>query len=106
MYIPLPLRLTLFYTLVLGAALGVFGTLVYNQAEQRAYADLKGALSSRAASVQLGKDIMVTGSFPNTHFPIILPGVDSLQSSSIAIEVLDSQLHLLATTTGTQPPAY
>ena len=34
MYIPLQLRLTLFYTLVLGLALWFFGHTVYAQAEQ------------------------------------------------------------------------
>ncbi len=102
MYIPLPLRLTLFYALILGVALGVFGTIVYNQAEQRAYADLKETLSSRAASVRLGKDVMASEAIPDNRLPIILPSVDGLQSSSVAIEVLDNQLHLLATTTNTQ----
>ncbi len=95
MYIPLPLRLTLFYALVLGGALGVFGTLVYNQAEQRAYADLRDTLSSRAASVRLGKDILFPNAFPDNR-PLILPDVNGAQS--VAIEVLDNHLNLLATT--------
>src|SRR6266516_6545551 len=93
MYIPLPLRLTLFYALILGVALGVFGTIVYNQAEQRAYADLKETLSSRAASMRLGKDVMASEAIPDNRLPIILPSVDGLQSSSVAIEVLDNHLH-------------
>jgi two-component system, OmpR family, sensor kinase len=101
MYIPLPLRLTLFYALILAGALGVFGTLVYNQAEQRAYTDLRETLSSRAASVRLGKDIL----FPNAlseNRPLILPDVNGVQS--VAIEVLDNQLHLLATTSSQNSP--
>ncbi len=98
MYIPLPLRLTLFYALVLGGALGVFGAIVYNQAEQRAYADLRDTLSSRAASVRLGKDILFPNVIPDNRLPVILPNVDGAQS--VAIEVLDNQLHLLATTSG------
>lgn len=95
MYIPLPLRLTLFYALVLGGALGIFGTLVYNQAEQRAYADLRDTLSSRAASVRLGKDILFPNAFADNR-PLILPDVNGAQS--VAIEVLDNHLQLLATT--------
>ncbi len=102
MYIPLPLRLTLFYALVLGGALGVFGTIVYNQAEQRAYTDLRGTLRSRAASVRLGKDILSLNPSPDNG-PIILPNVDD-KGQSVAIEVLDNQLHLIATTSGQNSP--
>ncbi len=101
MYIPLPLRLTLFYAIVLGGALGVFGTLVYNQAEQRAYADLRDTLSNRAASVRLGKDILFPNAFPGNK-PLILPDVNGTQS--VAIEVLDNHLHLLATTSAQNSP--
>jgi two-component system, OmpR family, sensor kinase len=101
MYIPLPLRLTLFYALVLGGALGAFGTLVYNQAEQRAYADLRDTLSSRAASVRLGKDILAPNAFPDNR-PLILPDVNGAQS--VAIEVLDNHLHLLAATSSQNSP--
>lgn len=101
MYIPLPLRLTLFYALVLGGALGVFGTLVYNQAEQHAYADLRDTLSSRAASVRLGKDILFPNAFADNR-PLILPNVNGAQS--VAIEVLDNHLNLLATTSAQNSP--
>ena len=97
MYIPLPLRLTFFYTLLLGLALFFFGRTVYIQAEQRAYRDLDNTLNSRAASVQLGKDLF-NGS-PHTS-PITLPSVDGLGTGGVAIEVLDSNLNLLATTAG------
>jgi len=99
MYIPLQLRLALFYTFLLGLALLFFGNIVYTQAEQRAYRDLDNALSSRAASVRLGKFLACSGVNPNpTSPPPILPGVDSLGSGGIAIEVLDDHLQLLATT--------
>jgi two-component system OmpR family sensor kinase len=99
MFIPLQLRLTLFYTLLLGVALLFFGNIVYTQAEQRAYHDLDNALSSRAASVRLGKFLACSGVNPNPNSPPpILPGVDSLGSGGIAIEVLDDHLQLLATT--------
>src|SRR5947209_2590113 len=97
MYIPLQLRLTLFYTLVLGVALWFFGQTVFMQAEQRAYSDLDTNLSSRAASVRLGKDLFVSN--PNT-LPLILPSVDSLGTGGVSIEVLDEKLALLATTSG------
>jgi two-component system OmpR family sensor kinase len=99
MFIPLQLRLTLFYTLLLGLALLFFGNIIYTQAEQRAYRDLDNALSSRAASVRLGKFLACSGVNPNpTSPPPILPGVDSLGTGGIAIEVLDDHLQLLATT--------
>ena len=70
MYIPLPLRLTLLYALIVGMALWFFGNTVYTQAEQRAYRDLDNALSSRAASVRLGK--ILSCSSPNPNTPLIL----------------------------------
>jgi two-component system, OmpR family, sensor kinase len=99
MYIPLQLRLTLFYTLVLGVALWFFGQTVYAQAEQRAYSDLDNTLSSRAASVRLGKDLFASNLNANA-LPLILPSVDSLGTGGVSIEVLDKQFSLLATTTG------
>ncbi len=99
MYIPLPLRLTLFFTLLLGVALLFFGNMVYAQAEQRAYRDLDDALSSRAASVRLGKFLDCPGANPHpSSSPATLPSVDGLGTGGIAIEVLDDKLHLLATT--------
>jgi len=97
MYFPLQLRLTLFYALLLGIALWIFGSIVYTQAQQRAYSDLDNALSSRAASVRLGKDLFINQNSGNP--PSTLPSVDGLGSGGVAIEVLDNQLHLLATTT-------
>src|SRR5215831_17613575 len=99
LYIPLPLRLTLFFTLLLGAALLFFGNIVYTQAEQRAYHDLDDALSSRAASVRLGKILGCFSAAPTTP-PLTLPSVDGLGTGGVAIEILDDQLHLLATTAG------
>ena len=99
MYIPLQLRLTLFYTLVLGLALWFFGQNVYTQARDRAYTDLDNTLSSRAASVSLGKDL--AGSVPGSNtIQSILQGVDGLGTGGVAIEVLDSNLTLLASATG------
>ena len=92
----LPLRLTLFYTLILAVALSFFGYIVYNQATQRAYSDLDTALSDRAHTVQLGKDILSQSAASS---PLALPGVDGLATDSIAIEVLDSHLNLLASNT-------
>ena len=103
MYIPLQLRLTFFYTLVLGLALWFFGHTVYSQAEQRAYNDLDSTLSTRAASVSLGKNL--TCSNPaSSSVPCTLPSVDALGTGGVAIEVLDKNMHLLATTTGTGDP--
>ncbi len=95
MYIPLQLRLTLFYALLLGLALLIFGNIVYTQAEQRAYSDLDATLSSRAASVSLGKDLLFSS---NPTTPFLLPGVDQLGTGGVSIEVLDRTFHLLATT--------
>ena len=105
MYIPLHLRLTLFYILLLGLALLFFGNIVYSQAEQRAYHDLDNALSSRAASVRLGKFLACYGANPNSNLPPpTLPGVDGLGTGGIAIEVLDDHLQLLATTDNSDNP--
>ena len=101
MYIPLQLRLTLVYGTLLGLALLIFGNVVYHQAEQRAYRDLDTALSSRAASVIIGKDFLVDqqgGIFPLKN------SINGLGSGNIAIEVLDSHLRLLASTTYTIAP--
>jgi two-component system, OmpR family, sensor kinase len=101
MYIPLPLRLTLFYAFIVGLALWFFGITVYNQAEQRVYNDLDNTLSNRAASVRLGKDLFP--GFPSTTAsPLILPSVDGLGAGGVAIEVFDDQQRLLATTIGDQ----
>ena len=98
MYIPLPLRLTLLYALIMGLALWFFGNTVYTQAGQRAYHDLDNTLSSRAASVRLGKILSCSAPNPNTS-PLPLPSVDGLGTGGVAIEVLDDQSRLLATTT-------
>ncbi len=98
MYIPLQVRLTLFYVLLLGLALWFFGQIVYTQAEQRAYSNLDDVLSSRAASVRLGK-LLASGNAP--ELPAILSSVDSAGTNGVAIEVLDSKLNLLATTSDT-----
>ena len=100
MSLSLPLRLTLFYALLLGLALGGFGFLVYHQAEQRAYSDLDALLSNRADSVVLGKDLISNTLPPGSNYslPIRLPGVNALGSDGVAIEVLDAHLTLLAST--------
>jgi len=97
MYIPLQLRLTLFYTLVLGLALWFFGYTVYIQAEQRAYKDLDDTLRSRAASVRLSKDLFIAES-NSGKLPFTLSSVDALGTGGVAIEVLDNRMTLLATT--------
>src|SRR5579885_749367 len=96
MYLPLPLRLTIFYTLILALALLFFGHTVYDQAAQRAYADLDATLSNRAESVQLGKDMVIMN---GNSSPMSLPGTDGLAPDGVAIEVLDNHLHLLASNT-------
>src|SRR5260221_3952785 len=96
MCFPLQLRLTLFYAVLLGLALWFFGNTVYTQAEQRAYTDLDTTLSSRAASVSLGKGLL-TGQY-KAALPNLLQSVDELGSGGVAIEVLDNNLNLLATT--------
>ena len=76
MYIPLQLRLTFFYAILLGLALWFFGSTVYTQAEQRSYHDLDNTLSSRAASVRLGKDIFANQN--PQQLPLTLPSGDGL----------------------------
>ncbi len=99
MYVPLQFRLTFLYVLLLALALWFFGSIVYTQAAQRAYSDLDSTLSSRAASVQLGKNLVLQNG-PINNLPAILPGIAGSGTEGVAIEVLDSQLHLLATTDG------
>ena len=101
MYFPIQLRMTLFYATLLVILIWLFGTLVFTQAQQRAYDDLDNTLRSRAASVKLGKDILFNQN--SSSLPFILPGVDSFGSGGIALEVLDNHLHLLATTSSNQP---
>ena len=98
MYFPLQLRLALFYAILLGIALWIFGSTVYAQAEQRAYRDLDNTLSSRAASVRLGKDLLASSNNSN-NAPISLQSINGLGTGGVAIEVLDNNLNLLATTT-------
>src|SRR5579885_3154508 len=106
MYIPLHLRLTFFYALTLGAALWFFGSTAYNQAQQRynqdqqqALQDLDQTLSSRAASVQLGKFLFCTPP-SGQQGSVLLPSVDGLGTGGVAIEVLDDKLDPIATTMG------
>ena len=73
---------------------------MYSQAQLRAYKDLDDALRSRASSVRLGKDLLVNQN--SSNLPFLLPTIDGLGSGNIAIEVLDNQLNLLATTSGNQ----
>ena len=103
MYVPLQVRLTLFYVVVLGVALWFFGYTVYGQSEQRAYRDLDTLLSTRAQSVQLGKSL---GCFNTTNGTFTtLSSVDALGTGGVAIEVLDEHMHLLVSTSG-QPDAF
>lgn len=99
MSLPLPLRLSLFYTLLLGLSLSGFGYLVYHQAEQRAYSDLDSLLKNRAVSIKLGKDLFFASSGANASQPFKLPGVNELGADGVAIEIFDTHLTLLATTT-------
>jgi signal transduction histidine kinase len=95
MYIPLQLRLTFFYGLLVGIALLIFGNVVYTQAEQRAFRDLDNALSSRAASVQIGKELLIQQNLPS----VLKNSINGLGGGDIAIQVLDAHLKLIATTT-------
>ncbi|QBD82172.1 sensor histidine kinase [Ktedonosporobacter rubrisoli] len=99
--IPLSVRLTLLLMGILALALLTFCQLTYIQAEQRAWQDLDLSLSSRAASVRLGKDLLMKAG-QDASIPRLLPGVDTLGRGAISIEVLDSHLQLLATTANQQ----
>ncbi|HEX7737242.1 MAG TPA: ATP-binding protein [Ktedonobacteraceae bacterium] len=101
MSLPLPLRLALFYTLLLGLCLAGFGWLVYYQAQQRAYHDLDSLLKTRAASVKMGKDLFANA---NAGQPFKLPGVNELGADGVAVEIFDTNLKLLATTSDVSSP--
>src|SRR5258707_15703383 len=96
MYFPLQLRLTLFYAVLLGLALWFFGNTVYTQAEQRAYRDLDTTLSSRAASVSLGKGLLSGQN--KAALPNLLQSVDELGSGGGDIEGWGSNMNTLAQT--------
>src|SRR5260370_32973274 len=96
MYFPLQLRLSLFYAILLGLALWFFGNTVYTQAEQRAYRDLDTTLSSRAASVSLGKGLLSGQN--KAALPNLLQSVDELGSGGVAIEWVAKNLRLLRET--------
>jgi len=98
-FFSLSLRLALLYTLLLGVALWFFGFTAYRQTEQQSYQNLDIILSSRAASVRLGKDIIAGFNNNSTGGPVILNSVDGLGTQGVAIEVFDTQMNLLATTT-------
>ncbi|HCI78414.1 MAG TPA: hypothetical protein DHW02_01845, partial [Ktedonobacter sp.] len=98
----LPLRLALLYTLLLAIALWFFGFTAYQRTAQQSYQNLDILLSSRAASVRLGKDIIAGFNNNSTGLPVILNSVDGLGTQGVAIEVFDAQMSLLATTTYTQ----
>ena len=98
----LPLRLALLYTLLLTIALWFFGLTAYRQTEWQSYQNLDSMLSSRAASVRLGKDIIAGFNNNSTGLPVILNSVDGLGTQGVAIEVFDAQMSLLATTTYTR----
>ncbi len=93
LYIPLQVRLTCFYVLLLALALWCFGSIVLFQEKQQAYQNLDSTLRSRAASVKLGKYIL-----GQNMLPTLLPGITDRGMEGVAIEVFDSQMHLLATT--------
>src|SRR5258708_32533475 len=95
MYFPLQLRLTLFYAILLGLALWFFGNTVYTQAEQRAYRDLDTTLSSRAASVSLGKGLLSGQN--KAALPNLLQSVDELGSGGGALVMLGNNSELLRT---------
>ncbi|GHO77100.1 hypothetical protein KSD_48710 [Ktedonobacter sp. SOSP1-85] len=101
LYIPLHLRLACFYTLLLIGIFAFFGIYVYQQARQQAYQELDNALSTRAASIQLGKDLSPSYmSSEGTKYPLLLPGDNGIGIGGISIEILSTKLQLLATTTG------
>lgn len=101
-FFSLPLRLALLYTLLLAIVLWFFGFTAYQRTAQQSYQNLDILLSSRAASVRLGKDIIAGFNNNSTGVPVILNSVDGLGTQGVAIEVFDAQMSLLATTTYTQ----
>jgi hypothetical protein len=92
LYIPLHLRLACFYTLLLIGIFAFFGIYVYQQARQQAYQELDNALSTRAASIQLGKDLSPSYmSSEGTKYPLLLPGDNGIGIGGISIEILSTK---------------
>ncbi|HLZ60137.1 MAG TPA: ATP-binding protein [Ktedonosporobacter sp.] len=107
MYIPLSVRLTLFYTIILALALWFFGPMVYTQAEKSAYNDLRDTLATRARGVQWAKAVLSANSASQ---PITLPGVNEFGEGGVGIEVLavddtGNPTSVLATNAGTPDSA-
>src|SRR5260221_759371 len=101
MYIPLHLRLTACYALIVGLAFGFFGTTVYTQAEIRARHDLDDTVKRRGADVRFAKSLYATDTC-TSQTPGLLQSVESLGTGGVAIEVFDisgNQPCLILTTT-------
>jgi two-component system OmpR family sensor kinase len=92
-YFPLQLRLSSLSILLLSLALWCFGSITMHQATQQAYRELDATLSSRAASVQLGKSLL-----RQNTLPALLPGIAGTSTEGVAIEIFNHQMSLLATT--------
>src|SRR6266568_3758957 len=85
LYIPLPLRLTCFFLLVLAIALFFFGNTVYQTAKDSAYKSLDDLLKRRAQDVWLGKGILATGTA--TPLPFVLPSIKEDGNEGVSIRV-------------------
>jgi len=86
---PIRIRLTLWYTLLLGAILIIFSTALYLVLEFSLHAQLDSALQDRAQQVINGIEEQAV--FDQETGKIIIPEADIFSSSSIFIQIVDNK---------------
>ena len=86
---PIRIRLTLWYTLLLGAILIIFSTALYLVLEFSLHAQLDSALQDRAQQVLNGIEDQAV--FDQKTGKIIIPEADIFSSSSIFIQIVDNE---------------
>lgn len=86
---PIRIRLTLWYTLLLGAILIIFSTALYLVLEFSLHAQLDSALRDRAQQVVNGIEVQAV--FDQETGQVIIPEADIFSSSSIFIQIVDSE---------------
>jgi two-component system, OmpR family, sensor kinase len=89
----LRLRLTLFFTIVLGASLLAFSVLLYLMLERALDLDVDHAIASKAEDV--ARTSRIRGEFPVRPRRIRLPHIDAFAAPEIYIQLLDPEGQVL-----------
>jgi two-component system OmpR family sensor kinase len=90
---PIRIRLTLWYTLLLGAILIIFSTALYFVLEFSLHAQLDSALQDRAQQVINGIEVQAV--FDQRTGQVIIPEADIFSSSSIFVQIIDNEGQLI-----------